>query len=386
MMQDFPLHVLEGVAALHNDNLLLLDELKEIDPREAGGAAYLLSNGSGKRRGRPQGGTRPRLAWRVLFLSSGEISLAQHVEAVGMRVHAGQEVRLIDLPADAGGAHGLFENLHDCTSGQVFADLIRQRVREAYEHAGRDFVTRLAENQDDALTDVRELIEGFVAKIPSTATGQVRRVATKFALIGAAGELASAWNITGWEEGVAMAAAVQCFNDWLAQRGMLTNADEDRALRQVRLFFEKYGESRFHPWDAEEPSKCLRCQGTGQYGEDQECFGCHGTGVLAVNGARPVQDRAGFWRKTDGDQREFYVFPEVFTKDIARGYDSEWLAKLLVQRGWVQPDAAGKTTRMARLPTIGLKRTYRFLPAVLATTDTTEVDDGGLADARKSAE
>jgi len=108
--------------------------------------------------------------------------------------------------------------------------------------------------------------------------------------------------------------------------------------------------------------------------------------VLAVHGARPVQDRAGFWRKTDADQREFYVFPEVFVKDIARGYDSEWLAKLLVQRGWVQPDRAGKTARLARLPTIGVKRVYRFLPTVLSTTEPMEVDDGDLTDARKSAE
>jgi putative DNA primase/helicase len=381
-------NALEGVAALHNDNLLLLDELKEIEPREAGGAAYLLANGSGKRRGRPQGGIRPRLTWRTLFLSSGEISLAQHVEALGIRVHAGQEVRLIDLPAAAGGAHGLFENLHGCSSGQAFADLIRQRVRNTYGHAGRAFVTRLAEDLPDALTYVRDLIEGFMTHVPVTAAGQVRRVATKFALIGAAGELASRWHITGWEEGVALQAAVQCFNEWLAQRGVLTNADEERALRQVRLFFEKFGESRFHSWDTTEPQACQRCQGTGRYDGDKPCFGCDATGFASTNGVhpRPVHDRAGFWRETAEDQREFYVFPEVFVKEMAKSYDPEWLAKLLVERGWVRPDSQGKTTQVTRLPTIGNKRVYRFLPAVLSTHETTEADDARIADAQKSAE
>ena len=365
---------LEGVGALHNDNLLLLDELKEIDPREAGGAAYLLANGSGKRRGRPQGGTRPRLTWRTLFLSTGEISLAQHVEAVGLRVHAGQEVRLIDLPADAGDGHGLFENLHGAVNGQAFADDLKNRVHQAYGTAGRAFITMLVQDMPPALEHVRNMIEAFMGKIPMSATGQVRRVATKFALIGAAGELATAWGITGWDEGEALTAAVRCLNDWLQQRGVLTNADEDRALRQVRLFFEKYGESRFHPWDSEETLTCQRCQGTGIYAADKDCFACNGTGRMTANGTdlRPVHDRAGFRRATAHDQTEFFVLPEVFEKEIAKGYDPPWLAKLLAQRGWITLDAQGKSTRVERLPTIGNKRVYRCSPNILATNEPPE--------------
>jgi putative DNA primase/helicase len=227
---------LEGVAAFHNDNLLLLDELKEIDPREAGGAAYLLANGAGKRRGRPHGGTRPRLTWKVLFLSTGEISLGQHVEAVGQRVHAGQEVRLIDLAAEAGQSHGLFEALHGYANGQTFADGMKERVQETHGTAGRAFVSLLVRDMPSALEQVRELLQGFLAQVPTTATGQVRRVASKFALIGAAGELATKGGITGWAEGVALAAAVRCFHDWLRQRGTVTNADEARAPTGAAVF------------------------------------------------------------------------------------------------------------------------------------------------------
>jgi putative DNA primase/helicase len=358
---------LEGVAALHNDNLLLLDELKEIDPREAGGAAYLLANGAGKRRGRPQGGTRPRLTWRTLFLSTGEISLAQHVEAAGLRVHAGQEVRLIDLPADAGGKHGLFEDLHGYASGQAFADAMRGRVQQAHGTAGRAFLERVTEDRPRAIDEIRVILDAFMAHVPLTATGQVRRVATKFGLIGAAGELATGWGITGWAEGVALAAAVRCFNDWLQQRGVLTNADEQRALRQVQLFFEKYGEARFHPWKASADQTCKRCHGSGMYATGP-CYDCDGNGKAHDHGtdSRPVHDRAGFRRATDDDRTEFFVLPEVFEKEIAKGYDPAWLAKLLVQRGWVKPDAQGKSTRVERLPGIGNKRCFRFLPSILA--------------------
>jgi uncharacterized protein (DUF927 family) len=363
---------LEGVAAFHNDNLLLLDELKEIDPREAGGAAYLLANGAGKRRGRPHGGTRPKLTWKVVFLSTGEISLAQHVEAAGQQIHAGQEVRLIDLPANAGQSHGLFEALHGYANGQTFADGIRERVQETHGTAGRAFIELLVRDMPSALQQVHEVIHGFLEHVPTTATGQVRRVAGKFALIGAAGELATAYGITGWDEGVALAAAVRCFQDWLRQRGTLTNADEARALRQVRLFFEKHGESRFHPWESTEHQTCARCQGSGRHATGT-CYACNGDGKAHSNGAdpHPVHDRAGFRRATDDDQTEFFVLPQVFEKEITKGYDSAWLAKLLVQRGWVMPDPKGNATRSERLPTIGNKRVYRFRPTILAADEPT---------------
>ena len=90
---------LEAMAAAHCDGLLILDELAQVDPREAGEAAYLLANGQGKARAARTGGARARASWRLLFLSAGEISLSAHMQAAGKRAHAGQEIRLADLDA-----------------------------------------------------------------------------------------------------------------------------------------------------------------------------------------------------------------------------------------------------------------------------------------------
>lgn len=49
---------LEGLASLHNDGLLILDELSKCDPNEAGEAAYLLANGQGKVRAQRNGTAR----------------------------------------------------------------------------------------------------------------------------------------------------------------------------------------------------------------------------------------------------------------------------------------------------------------------------------------
>ena len=67
---------LEGVALSHCDTLLCLDEMSQLAARDAGEVAYMLANGSGKSRSSRDGSARRAAMWRVLFLSSGEISLA----------------------------------------------------------------------------------------------------------------------------------------------------------------------------------------------------------------------------------------------------------------------------------------------------------------------
>jgi uncharacterized protein (DUF927 family) len=369
-------NALEGVALAHNDNLLCLDELKEIDPREAGSVAYMLANGTGKRRGQPHGGTRPRLTWRLLFLSTGEMSLEQHIAEVGQRTYAGQEVRLVDVPADAGASLGLFEDLHGAETGQAFAVQLQKATSSHYGHAGRAFVVALAQDSTGNAAQVRKLYEGFVThQVSAGASGQVSRVATRFGLIGAAGELATAAGVTGWPEGVALAAAARCFHDWLQRRGGVGNADEARALSQVKLFFERYGEARFKPWTLGKGDTCERCLGSGRLDTNYKggmCFDCRGKGTITSDTEpnRQVHDRAGFRRATEDGRTEFYVLPEVFHHEIAKGFEAGWVAQLLIKHGLLLPDKAGKSQRSQRLPGMGSTRVYRFKAEILG-------EDGG---------
>ena len=107
---------LETVAETHHDALLCLDEISECRPDDVNEAAYMLANGQGKARQSRGGALRRTLEWRLTFLSSGEISIADHVAQSGKRVRAGQEVRVINLPADAEKGLGLFEDLHGFAS------------------------------------------------------------------------------------------------------------------------------------------------------------------------------------------------------------------------------------------------------------------------------
>lgn len=84
---------LEGLAALHNDGLLILDELSQVDPREAGEAAYLLANGQGKTRASRTGTVKQSSSWSLFFLSAGEESLTALMAKAGQRTNAGQEIK-----------------------------------------------------------------------------------------------------------------------------------------------------------------------------------------------------------------------------------------------------------------------------------------------------
>lgn len=90
---------LESVAAGSNDCVLLIDEMNQATPQEAGEAVYMLGNGQGKARMTKTGVGARLLEWKLLFVSTGEIPLQQHMESAGKTIRAGMEVRLLNVPA-----------------------------------------------------------------------------------------------------------------------------------------------------------------------------------------------------------------------------------------------------------------------------------------------
>ncbi len=142
-------NALEGIASRHNDALLPLDELREVDPREAGMIAYMLANGQGKGRARTDGEVRNRRHWTLLLFSTGELSLAEHTERAGERFYAGMDVRMVQIPSDTG-QHGAFEQLHGFASGQQFADALCDRVARFHGTAFRAWLAFLTHDLDAA--------------------------------------------------------------------------------------------------------------------------------------------------------------------------------------------------------------------------------------------
>ena len=73
---------LEGAAVLATDTSLVLDELGVIDSRELNAAVYQLAIGHGKGRARRDGSMRTPASWRVMVVSTGEMSIAIRLKRI----------------------------------------------------------------------------------------------------------------------------------------------------------------------------------------------------------------------------------------------------------------------------------------------------------------
>lgn len=330
---------LESVAALHCDALLPLDEIGQLDPRHAASVAYLLSNGQGKSRSRRDGTLRAPATWLVLFLSCGEVGLGDLIAQAGGKQRAGMEVRVIDLPADAGKGIGLFDCIPEDTTPGAFADAIKASAAEHHGHAFPTFLQALVADIDRSRMFLRDGTRRLAADLcGDDAAGQVRRVAARFALIASAGELATNKGLTGWPVGEAEAAARRCFADWLRARGGTGESEPREMVRAVQSFIGLHSEGRF----------VLK----------ERAHDDHAPRTLA---------RAG-WRTSANGELEHWVLPEVWRKEVCAGFDPTEVARVLAERGLLMPESNGGFTRKERINGQGSVRVYRLLPGLLAET------------------
>jgi putative DNA primase/helicase len=319
---------LEGMAVLHNDGLLILDEISQIDPAAAGDAAYMLANGQGKVRAQRNGLARALQRWRLLFLSAGEESLTAIMSRAGKRTSAGQEIRLADIEADAGAGMGIFEKLHSLQSAAAVAGAIKAASDNCHGAVGIAWLEYLAKNRSQLSAFLSDSIKRFVTDvIPSDAAGQVERVARRFALVAVAGELATEYGLTGWSLGEAREGARKCFNAWLEAFGGNGNREARAIVAQARAFLETHGASRF---------------------ED----------VRATDELR-VHNRAGFYRQAN-NRREFLVLPEAFRSEICQGFNEKTVKRALVDAGLLIPNREGQPSQNMRLPGLGSTKVYVF--------------------------
>jgi len=326
---------LEGIAKFHNDTCLIIDEMGQVQAKEAGEISYMLANGAGKLRANIRGDARPKANWRLLFLSSGEVTLAEHMTEGGKKARAGMEVRLVDIQADAGRDMGIFEYLHGYQNGAEFSDQLKIWSTHYHGTPFREFIRHVIEDEL-AIAAVKETQEDFMdRRVPTEASGQVRRAATRFALIAAAGELATRYGITGWEEGAASNAAAICFESWLSLRGGTGNQETKRLLEQVKDFLEKHGDTRFV---------------LVKFGRLKE--------LVIADSKQKVLNRAGFRRK-DEDATEFLVLPSAF-HEMCEGFNIRTAAKILIDKGVLTPADDGKSQKIRRLPEMGPKRFYHI--------------------------
>ena len=311
---------LEGAAALFNDGLLALDEISECDPRDVGEVVYMLGNGRGKARASRSGTARSVARWRSSVLSTGERSIATSMSEAGHRIKAGQAVRLLDIPVHR--THGAWDTLHGHANGPAFSDAIKRGARQQHGTAGRAFLEKLTRDTQDMAQRLEVIKTELMhsASITPGDDGQPARAAARLAVLALAGELATAYGITCWQEGEATSAAQIGFMAWLQGRGDRSgNAEHHQITQAVLDFIDRHGESRFS--DA-----------TGPFDDRQQGM---------------VRERAGWWQST-GDGME-YLFTTSGMREALKGFDFDQALKVLRMAGLLDAPTSGKASKSKRI-------------------------------------
>jgi putative DNA primase/helicase len=312
---------LEGMATAHSETFLCLDELGQLDGREAGAAAYMLANGQGKARMKAAGGLRAVPSWRVAFLSTGETGLAALSATVGKTTAAGQEVRILELPADAGAGLGMWQELHGQRDGKALSEALNDATSREHGTAAPLFLSALVADPDAVKKTVKNVMASFEAvHVPPNASGMAKRAGRRFALIAAAGELARGAGVLPWPEGEAERAAGAMFTAWAAARGGVGASEDAKALQAVRDFIER-NPARFDPWNP-----------------------------ASAPDMRPAINRAGWWRM-DGETREHLLLASAWGEvATGAGLDPKRIARALIAAGQLIPARNGKASAQALKP------------------------------------
>jgi uncharacterized protein (DUF927 family) len=312
-------NALEQLAFSNSETCLVLDEIGMVAPEEAGQAAYSLSMGQSKARARTDGELRARPEWLTNFISTGEISLADHIRSSvrSSRPMIGQDLRLLDIAADAGRGLGVWDRVPACYSPAEFSDRIRDAAKSSYGVAGPAFVERLVADRPEAVQRIKLVITAFLADAQKDGdTGQVHRVAMRFALTAAAGELAARFGVVPWRPGEASAAALVVFQRWASRFGRAAPREEQDVLRTLKAVIESQ-QSRFAATgDAE----------SGFLDPDQ-----------------PPSHRAGEARSltTLGYVHtlmfdRFYLFHDGGWREVFKGFDATHAAKVVLAAGYLE--------------------------------------------------
>ncbi|CQG95544.1 DUF927 domain-containing protein [Yersinia enterocolitica] len=299
-------------AAAHNDGFMPLDEIGQGSNKKAvADAAYALFNGVGKIQGAKEGGNRDVKRWRAMAFSTGEIDLESYIRADGGKVNAGQLVRLLNVPITKATEY------HGYKDGKAHADAMRDACKDHFGAVGRAWIKCLASQKEAAAQAVRDAERRWIALLPDEASEQVRRVASRFAILEAA--LLLSKHLTGWIEQECRDALQHGFNAWVNDFGM-GNRESKAWAEQAESFLQRFGYSRYLPHPETDPRDL------------------------------PIKDLAGYREKKQGlDTLVFHTFPSVFRDEIAVGANAVAFAQVLADAGMLDKPSKGITKKTLRI-------------------------------------
>lgn len=337
---------LEATANQHNNTLLCLDEIGQLEPKVAGKSVYMLGNGEGKGRADRAGGAAQNQKWRLYFLSSGELSLADLMSKAGEQTMAGQSVRFIDLSAESNSGMGAFDDIHDYGSAGLFANALNKNSNEYYGTASRAFLEYVTADYEGIAAKAEQYRDSFVSTCNVLeADPQVQRVARRFGELFAGGQIATDLGITCWDASDVMDSCTTCFNTWLEERGDDGSHEKRAILEYITNKLQTEGHRHF----------TYRDEASGLMPYD-----------AGVNGV--------LWgHHFDG---KYHVFPSIFRRELCGDHNHASVCNVLDELGFLDKASDGKPTKPVRVvPRENPKRVYVIQDSLLSENEEVEAEE-----------
>lgn len=317
----------EDLAYGHNDAHLILDELATLDRdpniahQKASALTYQISSGKGKSRSKKY--ERNPKTWRTTLLSTSELSLAEHAKKAGSSRMKGEEVRIIDVPADANEGYGIFESLPpDMEDASSYVKYLDEVTQQYYGTPIIAFLEKLVAdfNAEGAEKSVSERIKSYMRLFNdkleiNAAEGTTNRFGDRFALAFAALCMAAEYKVLPFNKKQIFNRISLCYK---AALGIKPKTLEERLNICDRRFVKYLKENKF---------PAIRLKESWTEAELEQIDG---------------------FKLTIKDTKVIALKPEV-VKSMAPKSLFRHLLKHYQSEGFLLPDAEGNSSRAIRL-------------------------------------
>lgn len=344
----------EKTVRAYNDLVICLDEAGESLSKSLGSDVYKLTNGRERGRARVRGDSivmreTPPEPWRVLALSASELTLSQLMQVNDRTATAGQEVRLVDVPANAEGVppeYGVFDRVREGESTKAIADALNSGVERAHGATGDEWLGYLAQHYDDARTALDTYIAEFKTRFEALRakaqkeklSTQGGRVLERFALAYSAGRLATERGLTGWTESQVFDACAGCASS------VVDNFVKDKEIKNAINALYALITQRWDSFPASSFDKVNERLGVRYWADSEGSEDSLSKSRVTTAGENAPQENAT-------QENAVLMLAQVFDKNVAPA-SANAVARYLMDKGVIPPQASAGGHGAGRVGTL----------------------------------